>query len=111
MGAFDLLQHLRGAGFHLAVAEDKLLVTPASTLTEADCAAIRASKPELIELLTRPPAHQHGLAIRTCTDCQHFGRRRTCLAPVAAGLVASFEIEWPPEGYGAGCAAFKETPT
>lgn len=46
---------------------------------------------------------------RTCTGCEHFGRHRTCPAPVAAGLLTEaqgFGIAWPPEGHGAGCAAF-----
>lgn len=46
---------------------------------------------------------------QSCAGCGHFGRRRTCLEPVAAGLLTEaqgFGIVWPPEGHGAGCAAF-----
>lgn len=46
---------------------------------------------------------------QTCAGCRHFGRRRTCLEPVAAGLlteVQGFGIVWPPEGHDAGCIAF-----
>ncbi len=47
--------------------------------------------------------------VQTCAGCRHFGRRRTCLEPVAAGLLTQaqgFGIVWPPEGHGATCVAF-----
>ena len=50
---------------------------------------------------------------QSCTGCRHFGRRRTCLDPVAAGLLTQaqgFGIAWPPEGHGAGCDAFNDKP-
>ncbi|MDP1647982.1 MAG: hypothetical protein Q8M01_07260 [Rubrivivax sp.] len=55
------------------------------------------------------------MVAQTCAGCRHFGRRRTCLEPVAARLLTQahgFGIVWPPEGHGAGCAAFsgKATP-
>jgi len=37
-------------------------------------------------------------AARACTGCQHYSRRRTCLEPVAAGLLTvaeGFGIVWP----------------
>jgi len=52
MGPADLLQHVRGAGFTLGVADGKLLVAPASMLTDDLRASLRACKPELIDLLT-----------------------------------------------------------
>ena len=70
--------------------------------------------------LSRPEAEAAALALRadgevsarvaeSCAGCRHFGRRRTCLEPVAAGLLTEaqgFGIVWPPEGQGAGCVAF-----
>jgi len=46
---------------------------------------------------------------RACTDCQHFGRRRTCLEPVAAGLLTvaeGFGIVWPEPARAATCNGF-----
>lgn len=54
MGARDLLHDLLTAGFTLALADGKLLVTPASMLTDDLRAALRASKPELLALLAGP---------------------------------------------------------
>ena len=47
--------------------------------------------------------------VQTCAGCRHIGRRRTCLEPVAAGLLTQaqgFGIVWPSEGHGATCVAF-----
>ena len=55
------------------------------------------------------PRAEAEAAARQCVDCEHFGRRRTCLEPVAAGLLTEaqgFGIAWPPEGHGAGCPVF-----
>lgn len=130
MGAADLLAHVRAAGFTLDLADGKLLVTPASMLTDDLRAALRASKPEVLALLEGEHAadaaayeeraaimkFEGGLsradaevAARQCVDCEHFGRRGTCGEPVAAGLLTTeegFGIVWPPEGYGVGCPAF-----
>ena len=46
---------------------------------------------------------------RTCANCPNLLRHGTCGEPVRAGLVPSFEIVWPPDGHGAGCAAFTGT--
>ncbi len=43
---------------------------------------------------------------RTCGDCQHRLVRGTCADPVAAGLVESFGIVWPPAGYASTCASY-----
>ena len=48
MGAPDLLLHLRGAGFRLDVAGDKLMVAPAGALTDAHRQAIRDHRDELL---------------------------------------------------------------
>ena len=53
--------------------------------------------------------NQHAVVTRSCADCLHLSRVDTCLVPVAAGLLTEAEgygIAWPPEGHGAGCAAF-----
>jgi hypothetical protein len=112
MDAADLLLNLAGAGFELDVADGKLLVTPASRLTDKLRLELRANKPGLIALLTdTAPADPQGVVVgHACSGCRNFGRRRTCLEPVTAGLLTEtegFGIAWPPEGYRANCAAFK----
>ena len=50
-----------------------------------------------------------GRVARTCPDCRHFGRRRTCLEPFAARLLTQdqgFGIVWPPAGHAGTCAVF-----
>ena len=54
MGAAELLIELRGAGFNIAAAGGKLLVTPGSKLTEEMLAALRGCKPELLAVLSAP---------------------------------------------------------
>lgn len=54
MGAADLLQHVRAAGFRLDVDGDKLVIRPASKLTDDLRVKLRAAKPELMALLSRP---------------------------------------------------------
>lgn len=51
MGAPDLLQHLREAGFRLDVAADKLMIAPARALTDEQRQQVRAHKTELLALL------------------------------------------------------------
>jgi len=51
MGAADLLAYVHAAGFTLDLADDKLLVTPASMLTDELRIALRNSKPEVLALL------------------------------------------------------------
>ena len=133
MGAADLLLQVRLAGFTLNLADGKLLVTPASMLTDELRAALRACKPAVLALLAAEQAadveafeeraaiieFDGGLsradaevAARQCVDCEHFGRRRTCLEPVAAGLLTGqegFGIVWAPDGHAARCAAFTGT--
>ena len=64
MGAADLLLRARTAGFVLNVADGKLLVTPASKLTDAMRTALRAAKPELLVLLSAPDAEPRQRAYR-----------------------------------------------
>ena len=59
MSGRDLLHDLLAAGFTLDLADGKLLVTPASKLTDELRAALRASKPELMALLMEPADHPH----------------------------------------------------
>jgi hypothetical protein len=98
MGAPDLLQHLRGAGFDLSLTADGgIKVTPASALADADRHAIRAFRAELLALLARGnggdlPAQQHVNAADddrvTCTGgCTHY-RVGTCANYRTAGLVS-----------------------
>lgn len=54
MGAAELLLRTRTAGFVLDVADGKLLVTPASKLTDALRAELRNHKPALLALLAAP---------------------------------------------------------
>ena len=109
MGAADLLKHVRAAGFTLNLADGKLLVAPASMLTDELRTALRASKTEVLALLAAEHDADAEAAARQCVDCAHLTRRRTCLEPEAAGLIPAgqgFGIAWPPEGHGDGCAAF-----
>lgn len=78
-------------------------MAPRVALTDDHRAAIRAERDALVLAL------QAEAAARQCVDCAHLTRRRTCLEPEAAGLIPAgqgFGIAWPPEGHGAGCAAF-----
>lgn len=50
MGARDLLLELASAGFSVAVEGDRLIVRPASKLTDDLRAQLRAAKPELLAL-------------------------------------------------------------
>ena len=51
MGARDLLADLVGAGLHVATDGDRLLIRPASKLTDGMRAALRDAKAELLVLL------------------------------------------------------------
>ena len=52
MGAIDLLSHLQGAGFALRAEAGKLVVTPASALTDEARLSIRQHRDALIDALT-----------------------------------------------------------
>lgn len=51
MGAGDLLMELKGEGFAISTVGDRLVIRPASKLTDTLRAALRAGKPELLALL------------------------------------------------------------
>ena len=132
MTAAGLLLRLQDAGFVLDVAGESLSVTPASQLSDADRALLRAHKHDLVNLLVDVrEAFEERAAIlefeagltkmeaerRACECCRHQLRYGTCHepvkagldAPVAAGMTERFKVIWPPEGYGQSCPAF--TPT
>ena len=103
MGARELLTELAGVGLVLTLTADGLNAAPTSALTDEHRAEIRAYRSELMALLAGP--------VPACPDCAHLLKGGTCSEPVSAGLVESYCIEWPPEGYGARCPAFsRKTP-
>jgi hypothetical protein len=55
MGASDLLAELAGAGLSVRADGERLVIRPASKLTDELRAALVAAKPELLALLTGPP--------------------------------------------------------
>lgn len=54
MGARELLHELAGAGLTVTADGDRLMIRPATKLTDDMRGALRAAKPELLMLLTRP---------------------------------------------------------
>lgn len=57
MGARDLLTNLTAAGLSITVDGDNLVIRPRDLLTDELRAAVKAAKPELVDLLTwEPPA-------------------------------------------------------
>lgn len=65
MGAPDLIQGLRRAGFTLSVLPSgDLAVTPASKLTADERAAIKASKHAIVQALHCPPADREAIEER-----------------------------------------------
>ena len=54
MGARDLLRDLAGAGFSVTADGERLLIRPASMLTDDLRAVLRQAKPELLALLKDP---------------------------------------------------------
>lgn len=110
MGAADLLERVRAAGFVLDVADGMLLVTPASKLTDELRTALRDCKLELVALLIGEPANgTDRVPSRTCRDCAHRLPRGTCREPEAAGLFPpdhGFGIEWGDDDHAVSCPAF-----
>lgn len=47
---------------------------------------------------------------RSCTDCRHLSRVKTCTAPVDAGLLPTFGIVWPEPSRGAVCPVWRRNP-
>ena len=116
MAARDLLHDLQASGFTLEVAAGKLMVTPASALTDDMRAGVRACKPELMALLAGPlladdrhSVDHHVVVAQRCAYCHHLTRVGTCAEPVIAGLLTAevgFGIVWPPAAHAATCPAF-----
>ncbi|MDZ5457891.1 hypothetical protein [Azohydromonas lata] len=114
MHATELLRGLHRAGFVLALGhEDKLLVTPASRLTEMDRAEIRAHRDDLVRLLTKPNSALAATAdAENCVTCMHRTRADVCGRPVEAGLASHFEVFFCDTlpGAGVGCPAWSARP-
>lgn len=70
MGARDLLQSLADAGVSVEADGGRLLIRPASRLTDAMREALRAAKPDLLSLLAQTPNTLEGfdLAAVAWTD-------------------------------------------
>ena len=127
MGARDLLSSLAGAGLSVTAEAGRLVIWPASKLTDDMREALRAAKPQLLALPAEDQAQvdqSDGQAAvstraRTCAGCAHLTRRQTCTEPAAAGLDPPpghrpgadwFGIRWPPDGYGDTCASYRDEP-
>ena len=109
MGAHDLLADLASAGLSIEAHDHRLVVRPASKLTDDLRARLRATKPELLALLLAP------MPDRTCTECAHRLRRGTCAVPAVAGLEPPpglrpgadwFGIRWAPTEHAQTCPGF-----
>ena len=127
MGARDLLSSLAGAGLSVTAEAGRLVIRPASKLTEDMREALRVAKPALLVLLADDQvqvdqfdgqAADDQAPVRTCAGCRHLTRRKTCTEPAAAGLDSPpglppgaewFGIRWPTVGYGGSCPAFRST--
>lgn len=126
MGARDILARLADDGITLRADAGRLLVRPVEKVTDEILTRLRASKSELLALLTPPPSNKteeepwgypqelHGFPLqvqrtRSCHDCLHRLRAGTCAQPEAAGLTPAgqgFGIALAPQGHAAICAAF-----
>jgi len=107
MGARELLADLNRDGFSITADGDRLLIRPASKLTDELVSTIRTAKPELLALLAANDSTND--PTRTCRGCSHLLRYGTCGEPREAGLLddgESFGIRWAPAGYAATCPAF-----
>ena len=109
MGARDLLADLAGAGLSVTAEGDRLVIRPASKLTEHMRHALREAKPELLVLLSAPSP------IRNCAACAYRLKGGTCAEPAPAGLEPPpgtqpgtdwFGIRWAPDGHATHCPAF-----
>lgn len=112
MGARELLLALGAGGVVVLADGDRLLTRSSVPLADDMRAAIRASKAELLALLSvgasddPPPPDAIG---PTCTDCRHLTRRDTCLEPELARLIpdgAGFGIAWPGPLQATTCPAY-----
>ena len=78
MDARDLLEDLAGAGLSVTAEGDRLVIRPASKLTDPMRAALRDAKPELLVLL-RPEPFDLAAVAWTDGDIARFLDRRTRL--------------------------------
>lgn len=129
MTAAALVQDLRTRGFKLQAADGRLVVTPASRLTDADRELIKRHRDELLALANPANAanglDSQGLGAgerlandgerhvdqpdaaprRTCGDCAHLSRAGACQRPVQAGLAERHGIRWPEPEHATRCPA------
>lgn len=116
MTAAEVLDWLRASGMMVEAGPGgELHVWPDSLLTPAMRSALAWRRDELLALFDAPPAlppaadkpaPDYG---RRCVDCRHLTRRRTCLQPERAGLIAAgagFGIAWPGPAHAALCPAW-----
>ncbi len=94
MGAPELLQHLRGAGFTIDAVDGGIRVAPASALTDAQRQAVRTHKPQLLALLTRPTPAGLFKAINRCCDARgDDDRNRAALIAECAELTPAEQAD------------------
>lgn len=74
MGAPDLLNHLRASGISVRVEGDKLMVTPASSVTPDVRGHIRTHKTALVALLSKPPER----ANQSANPLMSFAQSESC---------------------------------
>lgn len=105
MGARELLDDLVRDGFNIVADGDRLVIRPASKLTDDLRQMLRAAKPELMAMLngaTNDPT-------RTCRACTNRLPAGNCDKPREAGLLpdgSKFEIVFAPRSHAATCPAF-----
>lgn len=100
-GARTLLAELADMGVTVTADADRLVIRPASLLTDALRLALRSCKAEVLAALAPPPP------TRTCRQCAHRAGHGNCTEPEAAGLWDRWVIVWAPPEHAAGCAAFE----
>lgn len=96
MGAADLLSALGAAGLSVSVDAGRLMVSPASRLTDTHRDAIRHHKAELLALLSAPPAAPEGGA---ATAEGGEGGARSCAQPSAQPSPSSARRAAPSPAY------------
>ena len=75
MGTRDLLEDLAGAGLSVTAEGDRLVIRPASKLTDSLRAALRDAKPELLVLLRPEPFDLAAVAWTDADIAAYLGRR------------------------------------
>ncbi len=76
MGARDLLADLSGAGITVSAEAGRLVIRPASKLTDTMRAALREAKPDLLALLAGAKADALAAVAWTDADIERFTTRR-----------------------------------